>query len=85
MGQGLRLVGVEQDDVADGGLLVEQLQPESDPVDGVGILASGQAMSRTSVSEVVFFSRTLSRDLEIGTPCRPISSTSRGKVQLGRS
>ena len=86
MRQRLRLVRVKQYDVAGLSLLLAQLQPQSDPINRLGILPADQRVARTAPSEPPFFrSRMLSRDFEMLIPARrSISACSRGSVQFTR-
>jgi hypothetical protein len=86
MGQSFGLVGRQQHDIAGFGLLLQQSEPESGAIDGIGILSVAQAVPGPAPSVAVFFSALLSCDLEIDTAvCRVISACSRGKVQFARS
>jgi hypothetical protein len=86
MGQGLALVDEEQHDVAGLRLRLAQRQPEADAVDGIGVLAALQAMSRSTPAEFFLRSTLDRRDFEMVTPSRAsISPMRRASVQLGRS
>ena len=86
MGQRFRFVAEQQHDVARFGLLTQQAQPQSRPVDRLGILSAVQAMAGAPPTEPPFFSALLSCDLEIVRPLRAASSAcNRGSVQFGRS
>lgn len=86
MSEGLGFIGEEKDEVAGFGLRPAQFQTQPDTVDGLGILAPGQAVARPAPAQPPFsLSRMLSRDCEIGgPPRRSISARNRGIVQFGR-
>jgi len=86
MGEGLGFIGEQKDDVAGLRLRPAQLQAQPDALDGLGVLAPGQAVARPPPAQPPFsLSRMLSRDCEIGgPPRRSISARKRGIVQFGR-
>jgi hypothetical protein len=84
MGQGLALVDEEQHDVAGPRLRLAQRPPEADAVDGVGVLAALQAVSRSTPAEFFLRSTLDRRDFEMVTPSRAsISPMRRASAQLG--
>ena len=86
VGESLRLVAEQQDDIAGFGLLPQQAKAQSGALDRVGILPPLQRVAGPAPSEAPFFSTTLSRDFEMRCPVRfSISPCRRGKVQFGRS
>src|SRR4051794_15104668 len=86
VGERLRLVAEQQDDVARRGLLLQQPQAQAGAVDRIGVLPALQRVARPAPGEAPFFRTTLSRDFEMRSPVRfAISSAKRGSVQFGRS
>lgn len=86
MGESLRFVAEQQDDIAGLGLLSEQTQAQTRAIDRLGILPAAQRVPGSAPGEAPFFITTLRRDVEIRCPVRcSIASTRRGKVQFGRS
>ena len=86
VGQRLALVGEQEHDIAGLRLRLAQRQPEADAVDGVGVLAALQGVSRPTPAEFFLRSTLDRRDLEMVTPSRAsISPMRRASVQLGRS
>src|SRR3954467_1560778 len=86
VGERLRLVAEQQDDVARRSLLLEQPQAQAGAVDRIGVLPALQRVARPAPGEAPFFRTTLSRDFEMRSPVRfEISSAKRGRVQFGRS
>src|SRR5512134_4100016 len=85
--QRFRLVLEQQYDVAGVRLLLQQTQPQTGAIDGIGVLAAFQRVPRSPPAKAPFFRiTTLSRDLEIQTPvCAAIAFCRRGKVQFARS
>ena len=86
MRQRLALVGEEKHDIAGLRLRLSQCQPEAHAVDGVGVLAALQGVSRPAPAEFFLRSTLDRRDLEMVTPSRAsISPMRRASVQLCRS
>jgi hypothetical protein len=86
MRQRLALVGEQEHDIAGLRLRLAQRQPEADAIDGVGVLAALQSVSRPTPAEFFFRSTLDRRDLEMVTPSRAsISPMRRASVQLRRS
>src|SRR5215469_17162589 len=87
MRQGLALIAEQQHDVAREGLRLAQLEPQTAPIDGVGILTALQRVPRSAKAKPPFFRSTLeSCEREMVTPSRfAISSARRASVQLRRS
>lgn len=86
MRQRLALVGEQEHDIAGLRLRLAQRQPEADAIDGVGVLAALQSVSRPTPAEFFFRSTLDRRDLEMVTPSRAsISPIRRASVQLRRS
>jgi hypothetical protein len=86
MRQRLALVGEEEHDIAGLRLRLAQRQPEADAIDGVGVLAALQRVSRPTPAEFFLRSTLDRRDLEMVPPSRAsISPMRRASVQLGRS
>lgn len=84
--QRLALVAVEQNDVADCGLLLEKLEAQADPLDFASHLTTLQRVPGPPPAEL-FFRRALESCARLMlTPSRAsISAHRRGMVQLGRS
>lgn len=84
--ESLRLVAVQQDNIAGPGLLSEQAQAQTRAIDRLGVLPARQGMARPAPGEAPFFITTLRRDGDKRCPVRcSIASARRGKVQFGRS
>jgi len=86
MGQGLGFILEQQDNVPCFGLLPQELESHTRPLNRFGDLPAFETVTGAPPSEAPFFlSTTLSRDLEMRTPVRfSISSCRRGNVQFGR-
>ena len=83
MGQRLALVGEQKQDITGLCLRLSQCQPEAHAVDGVGVLAALQGVSRSAPAELFLRSTLDRRDLEMVTPSRAsISPMRRAGVQL---
>ncbi|WP_262265708.1 hypothetical protein [Microvirga yunnanensis] len=86
-GERLRLIPEQEHEIARRSLRLQQHAAQAGAIHGVCILAALQGMARSAPAESPFWrSTTESREREMRTPERvSISSTSRDKVQLGRS
>ncbi|MGY3614112.1 hypothetical protein ACVJGD_000308 [Bradyrhizobium sp. USDA 10063] len=86
MRQRLALIGEEKHDITGLGLRLSQCQPQTHAVDGTGVLAALQGVSRPAPAELFLRSTLDRRDLEMVTPSRAsISPMRRASVQLCRS
>ena len=86
MCQGLRFIAKQQDNVTSFGLLAQQTQAQTGPIDRLRILPAIQAVAGAPPSEPPFFSVLLSCDLEIVNSVRAVNSAcNRGNVQFARS
>ena len=86
MRQRLALVAIQQNDVAGVGLLLEQAQPQPDPVDLPCALASFQRVPRAAPAELFLCSVLDNCARLMRTPSQAsISVCRRGIVQFGRS
>src|ERR1700730_18192463 len=86
MGQRLRLIAIQQNDIARPGLLAPYLETQSDAIDLVRVLAAFQRVPRTAPAEPPFcLSRKRRREREIRVPLwRSTSAHNRGSVQWVR-
>src|ERR1039458_9288359 len=86
MGQRLRFIGEQQNDVARQRLLFHQLKTQTGSLHGLGVLPAFQRVAGALVGEAPFLRNTTdSRECEMRCPVRrSISSDRRGKVQLIR-
>src|SRR3974390_164821 len=87
MRQGLALIGKQQHDVSGGGLRLAQFEPQTAPIDSIGVLPALQRVPRPAEANRPFLRRTLeSCEREIVTPSRAFISSARcPSVQLCRS
>ena len=85
MRQRLALIAIKQNDVAGRGLLLAQLQTQTDPIDLAGDLPPFQCAPRPPVTELFFRNALDSCERLMRTPSRvSISARRRAIVQFGR-